>query len=204
MVKRRDAFTLFETLMALLIVTAFCGLAAMIVQYAVASKQTQGLGIDRFGWYLGTNDLAEYLHDKTVVSIGHGGDVVKLSITGSQQATHQLNTYRNAKGNWQIRAQNQSSEGHEPIVTNLADHQVKFSLVSSRLLRVRAHLPNVQHQKGVIYEIDLPIAGALPPRHDPPDRAGPDDSAVQPAGNDRQPRRQSGPGVARTHRQSGV
>lgn len=69
MVKRRQGFTLMETLVSLLIVLTFCELAALVVHHAVASKDTQGLGADQFSWYLATSQLTEYLYDKRVISV---------------------------------------------------------------------------------------------------------------------------------------
>ncbi|WP_040536859.1 hypothetical protein [Schleiferilactobacillus shenzhenensis] len=169
--KKRDGFTFLETVASLFIVLAFLGLVSVGVQYAISNKNNQGLGDDRFGWFLGCQDLADYLHGKTLVGIEQNGELVRLLATDGDGTSREVNFYRSkTEKRYMVRAQ-VLGEGHVPIITGLK-YIGKFSLINDRTLKLTVELPDPKtpgNPEGVTYETYLPIAGTAPARGHPAD-----------------------------------
>jgi hypothetical protein len=157
------------------------------------------LGADQFSWYLATSQLTEYLYDKTVISVTD--HTAYLATKNQTQPTALLEFYQPEKPVNQPfmirmrRLNGQGSGGHAPIITGILSKGT-FSLINDRILRLTVRLRSRTEKKGVIYEVDLPIAGPAPPSHDPPDRVGSHRTIAEPVCNDCQPGVEPRPSVA--------
>lgn len=194
----RRAFTLVETLVSLLVVLVFCQLAAVVIHHCVVSRQSGELVADRFEWYLASQQLQEYLHNKRIVGIQAGAYGNNLVFDDHTQFQKRLNFYRNKKVSkrWMLRKTNSDGSGHEPIMTGLINYG-NFIIINSRLIRLQVRLPAKTTREGVLYELDIPVAKAPAPGHDIAHGDDSRDALDKRAGVAYHSRRPTGPDMAR-------